>query len=55
MTEHLERMGKRLGGAVESYNDLVASMERRVLPEARKFPDLDRSLAAESLAGAQTA
>jgi len=49
MTEHLERMGKRLGGAVESYNDLVASMERRVLPEARKFPDLDRSLAAESL------
>jgi DNA recombination protein RmuC len=49
MTEHLERMGKRLGGAVGSYNDLVASMERRVLPEARKFPDLDRSLAAESL------
>src|SRR5215472_5958624 len=49
MTDHLERMGKRLGGAVESYNDLVASMERRVLPEARKFPDLDRSLAAESL------
>jgi len=49
MTEHLERMGKRLGGAVESYNDLLASMERRVLPEARKFPELDRSLAAESL------
>ena len=49
MTDHLERMGKRLGGAVESYNDLVASMERRVLPEARKFPDLDRSLEAESL------
>ena len=49
MTEHLERMGKRLGGAVESYNDLVASMERRVLPEARKFPDMDRTLAAEAL------
>jgi DNA recombination protein RmuC len=50
MTEHLERMGKRLGGAVESYNDLLASMERRVLPIARKFPELDRSLAADSVA-----
>jgi DNA recombination protein RmuC len=49
MTEHLERMGKRLGGAVESYNDLVASMERRVLPIARKFPELDRSLAAGAI------
>ena len=49
MTEHLERLGKTAGRSGESYNDLVASMERRVLPEARKFPDLDRSLAAESL------
>src|SRR5579875_868807 len=49
MTEHLEKMGKRLGGAVESYNDLLASMERRVLPEARKFPELDRSLAGKEL------
>jgi len=49
MTEHLEKMGKRLGGAVESYNDLLASMERRVLPIARKFPELDRSLAADSV------
>ena len=28
-------------------------MEQRVLPEARKFPDLDRSLAAESVARAK--
>lgn len=49
MTEHLERLGKRIGGAVESYNDVVASLEKRVLPEARKFPELDRSLAAEDL------
>jgi DNA recombination protein RmuC len=49
MTDHLEKMGRRLGGAVESYNDLLASMERRVLPEARKFPELDRALTAEAL------
>jgi len=49
MTEHFESLGKKLGGAVESYNDMVASVERRVLPIARKFPDLDRSLAADSI------
>ena len=49
MTEHFEALGKKLGGAVESYNDMVASVERRVLPIARKFPELDRSLAADSI------
>ncbi len=38
-----------LGGAVQSYNEMISSMERRVLPVARKFPELDRALAAESL------
>jgi len=45
MTEYFEALGKKLGGAVESYNEMVASIERRVLPIARKFPELDRSLA----------
>ena len=49
MTDHFEAVGRKLGGAVESYNDMVASVERRVLPIARKFPELDRSLAADSL------
>jgi DNA recombination protein RmuC len=49
MTDHFEALGRKLGGAVESYNDMVASVERRVLPVARKFPDLDRSLAADSI------
>jgi DNA recombination protein RmuC len=49
MTDHFEALGKRLGGAVECYNDMVASVERRVLPIARKFPELDRSLAADSI------
>ena len=49
MTGYLEDLGKKLGGAVKSYNEMLASVERRVLPDARKFPELDRSLAAESL------
>jgi DNA recombination protein RmuC len=49
MTEHFEKMGKRLGGAVQSYNELLSSMEKRVLPEARKFPEYDRSLASENI------
>lgn len=49
MTDHFEALGRKLGGAVESYNDMVASVERRVLPIARKFPELDRSLGVEAL------
>ena len=49
MTEHFESLGRKLGGAVESYNDMVASVERRVLPIARKFPELDRSLNVASI------
>jgi DNA recombination protein RmuC len=49
MTGYLDDLGRKLGGAVKSYNEMLSSMERRVLPVARKFPELDRSLAAESL------
>jgi DNA recombination protein RmuC len=49
MAWNFEDIGKRLGGAVESYNKAVGSMERSVFPVARKFPDLDRSLSAADL------
>jgi DNA recombination protein RmuC len=49
MTGHMEEMGKKLGGAVKSYNELLSSLERRVFPLARKFPELDRSLVPEWL------
>jgi DNA recombination protein RmuC len=42
-------VGKKLGGAVTAYNEMLGSMERRVFPMARKFPELDRSLAAGAL------
>ena len=39
-TGHLEKLGARLGGAVDAYNASVGSLERQVLPQARRFPDL---------------
>jgi len=37
---HLGRMGQRLGSAVEAYNAAVGSLERQVLPQARRFNEL---------------
>ncbi|HWW32845.1 MAG TPA: DNA recombination protein RmuC [Steroidobacteraceae bacterium] len=37
---HLARMGQRLASAVEAYNTAVGSLERHVLPQARRFTEL---------------
>jgi len=37
---HLGRLGQRLGTAVEAYNAAVGSLERQVLPQARRFSEL---------------
>lgn len=37
---HLAKVGRQLGGAVESYNSAVGSLERLVLPQARRFTEL---------------
>jgi DNA recombination protein RmuC len=39
--EHLESVGKGLGGAIGSYNKAIASLETRVLPAARDLRKLD--------------
>jgi DNA recombination protein RmuC len=39
-TTHLAKLGQRLGGAVDAYNAAVGSLERQVLPQARRFPEL---------------
>src|SRR5208337_2726885 len=49
MAGHVHEMGKKLGGAVTAYNEMLGSMERRVFPAAKRFPELDRSLAAAPL------
>ena len=49
MTAHVEGLGKKLDGAVKSYNDMLSSMEKRVFPAGRRMSELDRSLAAGNL------
>ncbi len=39
---HLDRLGRQLGKAVESFNQTVSSMESRVLVTARRLNDLQR-------------
>jgi DNA recombination protein RmuC len=37
---HMNRMGRQLASSVENYNKAVGSLERNVLPGARKFVEL---------------
>ena len=37
MGTHFARVGKSLDGAVKAYNETVGSLERQVLPQARRF------------------
>ncbi|HEY7672142.1 MAG TPA: DNA recombination protein RmuC [Gammaproteobacteria bacterium] len=39
-TEHLDALGKALADGVKAYNASVGSLERRVLPSARRFTEL---------------
>ncbi|MGH3693430.1 MAG: DNA recombination protein RmuC [Pseudonocardiaceae bacterium] len=40
MGDHVARLGKQLGGAVDAYNRTVSSLESRVLVTARRFGEL---------------
>ena len=39
-TGHLGKVGQRLDAAIEAYNSAVGSLERQVLPQARRFTEL---------------
>lgn len=40
LAKHWTRVGERLDGAVDAYNQSVGTLEARVLPAARRFRDL---------------
>jgi DNA recombination protein RmuC len=39
MGAHISKLGRSLDSAVKSYNETVGSLERQVLPQARRFKD----------------
>ncbi|MEZ5998762.1 MAG: DNA recombination protein RmuC [Hyphomonas sp.] len=40
MLSHVEKLGKALNGSVDSYNSLMGSLDKRVIPTLRKFEDM---------------
>ncbi len=43
MADHVARLGRSIEGSVKQYNNFVGSLERSVLPSARKLNALDAS------------
>ena len=39
MSEHIASVGSKLGGSLEAYNKMIGSLERNVLPKARRLRD----------------
>jgi DNA recombination protein RmuC len=50
MTNHISDVGRKLTGAVESYNSMVGTLEHRVLATTRKFEELKAADPGASLA-----
>lgn len=51
LADHWNELGQRLNKAVEAYNNSVGTLERRVLPSARKFRDLRAVSGEKEIAG----
>jgi DNA recombination protein RmuC len=52
MMDHVGKVGDAIGKSAKSYNDLVGSLEGRVLPQARKFKELGAGDAGIDIAAA---
>jgi DNA recombination protein RmuC len=40
MVDHMSKVGDSIGRSVKTYNEMIGSVESRVLPQARKFKEL---------------
>ncbi len=40
MLEHMQKLGKSLNGSVDAFNDVVGSVDKRVMPTLRRFEEL---------------
>ena len=47
MVQHIEKVGKGIGAALKAYNSAVGSLERNVLPKARRLPELGIKMSKE--------
>lgn len=43
MSAHIDKLGRSIGASVKDYNKFVGSLERQVLPSARKLAALDET------------
>ncbi|MEO7122203.1 MAG: DNA recombination protein RmuC, partial [Lacisediminihabitans sp.] len=55
LSEHVEKLGRSIERSVKDYNSFVGSLERQVLPSARKLTALDPSKVLGTLTGIEEA
>jgi len=51
MTEHIENCGSALGKSVKSFNQFIGSLEHSVMPQARRFNELEVEGTASEIPG----
>ncbi|WP_022900581.1 DNA recombination protein RmuC [Humibacter albus] len=51
--QHIDKLGRAIKGTVNDYNKFVGSLERQVLPSARKLGALDESKIIPALSGVE--
>jgi Uncharacterized protein conserved in bacteria len=55
LSEHVEKLGRSIERSVKDYNSFVGSLERQVLPSARRLSGLDESKVLGTIAGIEEA
>ncbi len=49
LAEHFEKLGQKLRGSIDAYNDAIGSLEGNVLVKARRFKDLQTANGSEEI------